>query len=97
MYAPSTAALPTKDGVPVAGHFTSFALGYLAFQVFTVDFIAAETHGADPWNPAPPASIRPGLPRIWPQQANALDWPPPAFANDAWPRLVNWNGALRRR
>jgi hypothetical protein len=49
MYAPSTAPLPTRDGIPVQGHFTTFALGYVAFQVFTVDFIAAEQHRAAGW------------------------------------------------
>ena len=97
MYAPSTAPLPTRDGIPVAGHFTTFALGYVAFQVFTVDFIAAEQHRAASWNTDAPASIRPALPRIWPEpQTPELAWPPPAFPNDQWARLVTWDGALRR-
>jgi len=46
-YEPSGAALPTADGVPVAGHLTTFTLGFVAFQVFTVDFLAAKQHCAD--------------------------------------------------
>jgi hypothetical protein len=95
MYAPSSAPLPTEDGIPVVGHFTSFTLGYLAFQVFTVDYLAADTHGADPWNPAPPAHMRTALARIWPPQATEIHWPPAAFANVDWARLVTWDGALR--
>lgn len=98
MYSPSTAPLPTGDGTPLEGHFTTFALGYVAFQVFTVDFISAERHKALSWNTDPPASIRPGLPRIWPNpQTPRLEWPPPAFPNDQWARLVSWDGALRRQ
>lgn len=37
-YGPSGAPLVTADGVPVAGHFATFTLGFVAFQVFTVDF-----------------------------------------------------------
>jgi hypothetical protein len=97
MYAPSSAPLPTGDGTPVEGHFTSFTLGYIAFQVFTVDFIAAEQHRAASWNTDPPASIRAALPRIWPPpQAPESEWPPPAFPDDEWARLVTWDGALRR-
>jgi hypothetical protein len=98
MYVPSTAPLPTRDGTRLEGHFTTFALGYVAFQIFTVDFISAERHQATSWNTSPPASIRPALPRIWPEsQTPHLEWPPPAFPNDQWARLVNWDGALRRQ
>jgi hypothetical protein len=97
MYAPSSAPLPTADGVPVEGHFASFTLGYVAFQVFTVDFIAAEQHQAQSWNPSPPPSLAAALPRIWPPPHEPkLEWPPPAFPNDQWPRLVAWDGAIRR-
>lgn len=97
MYAPSTAPLPTADGTAVEGHFATFALGYVALQVFTVDFISAEQHKAAAWNPSPPESIRDALPRIWPPpQAGNINWPPPAFPNDQWACLVNWDGALRR-
>jgi hypothetical protein len=96
-YEPSGTTLPTADGTPLAGHLTTFTLGYVAFQVFTVDFLAADQHGARPWNPGPPEALRQALPRIWPQQPNAadIDWPPPAFPRHAWQQLVTWDGALR--
>lgn len=98
MYAPSSAPLPTADGAPVEGHFTTFALGYTAFQVFTVDFIAAEQHRASSWNTEAPATVHSALPRIWPTpKAADIKWPPPAFKNDEWARLVTWDGALRRQ
>lgn len=96
MYTPSTAPLPTRDGFALQGQFATFALGYLAFQVFTVDFIAGEQHDASAWNDEPPESIRTALPRIWPPPQPAdIIWPPPAFPNDQWARLVSWDGALR--
>src|SRR5215470_10663459 len=42
IYEPSSAVLPTADGCRVEGHLATFTLGYVAFQVFTVHFLAAE-------------------------------------------------------
>jgi hypothetical protein len=96
-YEPSSAVLPTADGTLLAGHLTTFTLGYVAFQVFTIDFLAADQHGAPVWNSGPPEALRKALPRIWPQQPSDPDvnWPPPAFGKDAWHQLVAWNGVLR--
>jgi hypothetical protein len=41
-YAPSSAPLPTPNGGEVVGHFTTLAIGFAAFQVFSVDFVEAE-------------------------------------------------------
>jgi len=89
-YEPSTAALPTVDGTTVVGHLTTFTLGFVAFQVFTVDFLAAEQHGADVWNTHVPESLAQALIRIWPQQLMTRDvsWPPRPFANYEWRRMV---------
>jgi len=96
-YEPAGADLPTADSDLVTCHFTTYTLGYVAFQVFTVDFIAAEQRAARSWNPNPPEPLRKALPRIWPPQSDTLPvtWPPPAFRNDEWRRLVTWNGVLR--
>jgi len=97
VYEPSSAVLPTADSSPVAGHLATFTLGYVAFQVFTVDFLAAEQHGADLWNTHVPESLARHLVRIWPQLMVTPDvaWPPEQFASDEWPRLVTWDGRLR--
>lgn len=63
-YEPSGAPLPTADGTPLAGHLATFTLGFVAFQVFTVDFIAAELHGAVVWNTHVPDSLARALTRI---------------------------------
>lgn len=96
-YQPSTASLPAADGSEVVGHLATFTLGFLAFQVFTVDYVAAEAHQVDVWNTRPPEPLRAALPRIWPPQLTVSDvsWPPAAFPRSQWNRLVSWGGALR--
>jgi hypothetical protein len=96
-YQPSGAPVPTEDGAPVTGHLTTFTLGFAAFQVFTVDFLAADQHRAVRWNTHVPDTLAPALIPIWPQQLVARDitWPPQAFHRDEWHRLVTWDGKLR--
>ncbi len=98
-YAPSTAPLPTQDGGgEVIGQFATLAIGYAVFQVFTVDYVEAGVRRAVVWNPDPPDSIANAVRLIWPHRlrAGAVAWPPPAFPNDSFDRLVNWDRALRR-
>jgi len=97
-YAPSAAPLPAPDGSEVAGQFTTLAIGFAVFQVFTVDFVEAEVRNAKGWNPDPPDSIANAIPLIWPRRLSAGDvaWPPPVFPNDNFDRLANWDMALRR-
>lgn len=95
MYEPSEAVLPTADGRPIAGHLTTIAVGFVALQVFTVDFVAADELGAVAWNSDVPSSLRSAVDRIWPSRADEVAWPRPAFANDSWSRLVTWDGVLR--
>lgn len=94
-YEPSGAPLPTDDDHPVEGHLTTFALGYVAFQVFTVDFIAADEHNADPWNGKFPSKFDDALFRIWPDPLRDIVWPGRTFGRADWPRLVTWGGCLR--
>jgi hypothetical protein len=96
-YEPSGADLPTADEAELAGHLATFTLGFVAFQVFTVDFVAAELHGAPVWNRRPPPPLTDALPRIWPLQLVVQDvhWPLPAFSRSDWCRMVTWDGALR--
>jgi hypothetical protein len=98
-YAPSTASLPTSDGGEVVGQFSTLAVGFAAFQVFTVDYVEGEVRKAVVWNPGPPDSIAQAVQLIWPHRLRAADvaWPPPAFPNDNFDRLANWDMALRHR
>jgi hypothetical protein len=98
-YAPSRASLPTPGGSEVVGQFATLAIGFAAFQVFTVDFVEAEVREARGWNPDPPDSIAQALSLIWPHRIYAGDvaWPPSmVFPNDNFDQLVNWDMALRR-
>jgi hypothetical protein len=97
-YAPSAAPLPAPDGREVVGQFATLAVGSAVFQVLTVDFVEAEVRKAKVWNPDPPDSITHAIPLIWPHRLRASDvaWPLPAFPNDGFDRLVNWDMALRR-
>jgi len=97
-YEPSSAVLPTADGAVLAGHLTTFSLGFVAFQVFTVDFLAAEQHGAPVWNPRVPKSLAGSLDRIYPAllRQPEVTWPPARpFAKGEWRRIVTWDGRLR--
>ena len=98
-YAPSTAPVPTVDGGEVVGQFTTLAIGFAAFQVFTVDYVEADVRKAKVWNPGPPNNIANAIRQIWPHRLRADDvtWPLPIFfPNDSFDQLVNWAGALRR-
>jgi hypothetical protein len=97
-YAPSLAPLPAADGSEVVGQFSTLAVGFAVFQVFTVDYVEADVREATAWNPGPPASIAGAIRLIWPHRTRASDvaWPPPAFPKDSFDRLVNWDLALRR-
>jgi hypothetical protein len=97
-YEPSSTMVPTLDGAEVPAHLATFTLGYVAFQVFSVDFLAAEQHGATLWNTHVPESLNRHLDRIWPPLepvTPAVAWPPEQFGADEWPRLVTWDGKLR--
>jgi hypothetical protein len=97
-YAPSAAALPTPSGHEVVGQFATLAVGFAVFQVFTVDYVEARSREAVGWNPGPPPSIAHAIRLIWPHHLRAGDiaWPPQAFPNNSFDRLVNWDKALRR-
>jgi hypothetical protein len=97
VYEPSAATLRGADGAIVPAHMATFALGYLAFQVFSVDFLAAEQQRAEVWNTKVPKSLASHLVRIWPEPLVRPDvsWPPEQFGGAEWRRLVTWDGVLR--
>lgn len=95
MYQPSGASLPTPSGVLHPGHMTTFSLGYVAFQVFSTNFVTAEHQGAVLWNTRPPASLASGILRIWPSLQQTVEWPGTMLGRDEWTRLIQWDGKLR--
>lgn len=96
-YGPASADVIARDGTRIPGHLLTFTLGFVAFQVFTTDFVAADVHDAPAWHSWPREPyLRAALPRIWPPPGEVLDitWPTPAFRRDEWARLVAWDGEL---
>jgi hypothetical protein len=90
----SGAPLRTSEGSSVEWHLTTLTLGRVAFQVFTDDH-AAEQHETSPRNVNLPTSMERALIRIWPSRpAQQISWPPPAFTDKDWERLVTWEGVL---
>lgn len=98
-YEPSGAYLPTSDGTELAAHVATFSLGFIAFQMFSVDFVAVAARGADPqkWNWRPPGPLYAALPRIWPptELMAKVSSPAAAFHRQDWRRLVTWDEARR--
>ena len=95
MYEPSGAPLPTIGGGSRPGHMTTFSLGYVAFQVFSTDFVLAEHQSAVQWNTRPPRSLADAILRIWPSLCSTVAWPGTKLLRSEWTRLVQWDGVLR--
>lgn len=70
-YAPSSAGLPTPSGGTVVGQFATLAIGFIVFQMFTVDYVEAEAQQAEIWITDPPKTIAHALPLIWPVDPDA--------------------------
>jgi hypothetical protein len=97
-YEPSGAPVPVPQREPLNGHLTSFTLGYVAFQVFSIDFVLADSVGAVQFQPpAPPPELAGAILPIWPTRLRPIQWPPPAFGHDSWNEFVTWGGSLRNR
>jgi hypothetical protein len=95
MFEPAFAKLPTPAGNFVDAHITSFAVGFVSFQLVSTDFVVAEQLGASHWVGVIPAKLINAIVRLWPDDRVVLDWPTLAFANEEWHRFVTWDGHLR--
>lgn len=95
MYEPSGATLPTIGGGSRPGHMTTLSLGYVAFQVFSTDFVLAEHQRAVQWNTRPPPALANAILRIWPSLHSRVAWPVAKLLRNEWTRLVQWDGKLR--
>jgi hypothetical protein len=95
MFEPASAKLPTQDGGSVQAHMTSFAVGFVSFQLVSTDFVRAEQLGASHWVGVVPPTLKDAIHRLWPRTGLSLNWPTLAFANEEWHRFVTWDGHLR--
>ena len=74
-------------------HLSVASFGFVAFQVFSVDYVAADQYGASEFDVAPPAELREHLETLWPRLAEDLTWPPPYYFNDQqWEQVSTWVG-----
>src|SRR5262249_11366561 len=92
---------PARGGGEVVGQFTTLAVSFTVFQMFTVDYVEAELRKAVVWNPGPPKSIVHAVRLVWPHRLGVGDvaWPPLAFPNDSltgWP-IGTWRCVSRGR
>ena len=86
-YRHSAAPLPVPGRVPLPGHLTTIAIGFVALQVHTVNFIEAGQNQAS-WLLSPPCPpvVSKALDAIWAQPIRPLNWPKGCFGVDDWDR-----------
>ena len=95
MFEPASAKLPVENGTFVETHITSFAVGFVSFQLVSTDFVRAEHSGASHWVGVVPPTLREAIHRMWPETGLVVNWPSLSFGNEDWHRFVTWDGNLR--
>lgn len=82
-----------RESAEVPAHLTTLSVGYVAFQVFTIDFVVADSVGASHF-PDPPAAYSPVLRGISPPRSSRsepLDWPGEhKFTDEHWHMIATW-------
>jgi hypothetical protein len=86
--------LPTGPGRdPIKTHLTSFTLGYVVFQLHSIDAVAVDEVRGAQFPVDPPESLRSALLTFWPSSGRSLHWPPPErFSRSNFNRLATWEG-----
>ena len=80
-----------KLEVIVPCHLTTFHIGYLAFQVFSVDFVIADSVGMSEFDISPPEELRNFFTTLWPRLHSNVSWPQKYFFDDSqWNEVSNW-------
>jgi hypothetical protein len=78
------------DGT-LPAHVTTLTIGQVLFQVFTVDFVAADKHQAPEFDTSPPEPFARALTRIWPVEQQKVHWPQRYYITpDIFGRVVKW-------
>lgn len=92
----SLASKAEGSGLVVPCHLTTVHVGYVAFQVFTVDFVVAESVGLKEFQVAPPPELADHLLSLWPQVRLSQQWPPKFyFTDEQWSEVSTWNGRFQ--
>jgi hypothetical protein len=86
--------LPTGlERGPIKTHLTTFSLGYVVFQLHSIDALAVDEVGGAHFPVDPPESLSAALLTIWPSSGQTLWWPPPGrFTRNNFDRLATWEG-----
>jgi hypothetical protein len=79
-----------RDATELSAHLTTFTCGYVAFQVFSIDFVRAESSQVLPF-PDPPPELDRFLHPIWPAGfLGELAWPQKPFGVGRWDEICAW-------
>lgn len=74
-------------------HVTTLTVGYVAFQVYTINYVIAEARSIPEFN-VMPENIEALLTRIWPTQLRTISWPGVAFTDSHWNSVTQWPEAV---
>jgi hypothetical protein len=81
MFETSTAGMPAPAGVPF--HVTTLTVGYVLFQVFTIDFVAADSLQFPQADLTMPPPLDEALIQIWPTTRAVIKWPADVYVDRA--------------
>ena len=85
--------LDTDDGRdPMTTHLTTLTVGCVLFQVFTVDYVIADSRNAAQFDDNPPEPFARALSRIWPIEHRSVHWPQAfAIGRDIMDNVQRWS------
>jgi hypothetical protein len=80
-----------RDASELPAHLTTFTCGYVAFQVFSTDFVIADAIEVLQF-PGPPAGIDLLFEQLWPARTlgPTINWPKHVFGLDHWQMVSTW-------
>lgn len=84
--------VPMPDGGgSLQAHLTTWTIGQVLFQVFSIDFVAADGAGVEAFDGNPPAPFNLALKRIWPIEQAIVHWPSNYYVTkEILDRVVMW-------
>ncbi len=82
---------PGRDAIKT--HLTTFTLGYVVFQLHSINALAVDEIQGAPFPATVPESLRAAVLQVWPSLGRTLSWPPPErFGRGNFGRLATWEG-----
>lgn len=85
--------LDMDDGSdPMTTHLTTLTVGCVLFQVFSIDYVTADSRNAAQFDDNPPEPFARALSRIWPIERSSVHWPPVfAIGKDVVDNVQRWS------